>query len=142
MLILFGCTQKNNQSRQFEKLWSIPALSKDGKEIIVKFRNDYQFISEHSKPFDEKGFFIDKKENGDYLIEPVIRSAVRSVIGRYNRTELSAKDKTELKNEIFDSTSSITIEYDKEDKLDVQINEIFLEQIIFSESAKRSISTE
>ncbi|WP_397362262.1 SPFH domain-containing protein [Olleya sp. R77988] len=139
LLILFGCIQKNNQSRQFSKLMKIQALSTDGKEITLSIQNYYLFISEQSKPFDQKGYFRDEKENGDYIMEPILRMAVRSVIGRYNPTELSIKTNAELENQIIDSANSLTIESEKKDKLKVQINAIILKEIIYSESAKESI---
>ena len=139
--ILFGCIEKNNQSRQFEKLIKTPALSVDEKEIIISVRNYYKFTSEQSEPFDEKGYFIDKKENNDHFIESIIRSSVRSVIGRYNLAELSVKDRTELENEIYDSANSI-IKSNKKDRLNVQINFVLLEEIIFPESIEHNNSNE
>jgi hypothetical protein len=139
LLVLFSCIQKNNQSRQFSKLMKIQALSTDGKLITLNIQNYYLFISKQRKPFDQKGYFRNKKENGNYLIEPILNMAVRSVIGSYSPSELSKKTIEELENQILNTANYLTVESEKLNELKLQINAVILNEIIYSESAKESI---
>ncbi|WP_299675287.1 SPFH domain-containing protein [uncultured Dokdonia sp.] len=138
----YSCVEKSNTSRQFEKSIEARALSADGKEMSTNMLVYYSFASKESKLFDEQGEFIDKKEEGHYIVTPIIRSAVRSIIGRYSPHELSKKDKSELKNEIYDSVISTLKVSKNTDQLEIQIDSISLNKLLFSKAAQQSILKE
>ncbi|UII78041.1 hypothetical protein [Flagellimonas sp. CMM7] len=129
MIFILGCVGKTNkESRQFENLVETTALSKDGKELITYSRIFYVFESKREHLFDEKGFFISENNKSDDLAESIVRSGVRSVVGKYNLDSLLTFDKMQLGREMEDFVRSMEIENVNSD-FDIRFNAILVERI-------------
>ena len=126
--LLVNCSQKtSNQSRQFEKKLNIEVLTGNDENIVLNLRCWYQFTSNSNKTFDENGMFVKENENSHAFLEARVRSAVRSVIGKYTSKDLYLTEKRTVDNEIFGQTKKF--ENDSILGLKTQINEIMVGEI-------------
>ena len=129
MIFMLNCVQKTNKaSRQFENLVETIALSKDGKELTTYSRNFYVFESKEENLFDEKGFFISENNKSEDLAKSIVRSGVRSVIGKHNLDSLLTFDKMELGREMENTIRAMKIENVNSD-FDIRFNGILVEKI-------------
>lgn len=126
---LSSCTQKTNKnSRQFENLLETVALSKDSREFTLLSRNFYVFESLGKELFNQKGYFIDENTENQYLVDAMIRSNIRSIIGKYNANQLVKMDKTEIEKQIL-SLISTKIETNKVKAFDIRFNAILIDKL-------------
>ena len=127
---LFSCTQKTNKdSRQFENLLETRVLSKDSKEFTLYTRNFYVFESVGKELFNEKGYFIDENTESQYLVNTMVRSYVKSVIGKYDANQLITMDKTEIEKQIQKLSNSMKMETDYMNEFDIRFNVILVDKI-------------
>ena len=115
--------------RQQELSEKMQALSSNGLEIKLDASAWYQPIyKDVAKLHQEKG--------EDYLqrvIQPAIRSAARSVVGRYTPEQLYSSKRDAIQEEIFDETKKIL------DKQYVQLNEILVRDVTLPPTIKDAI---
>ena len=115
--------------RQQELSEKMQALSSNGLEIKLDASAWYQPIhGDLAKLHQEKG--------EDYLqrvIQPAIRSAARSVVGRYTPEQLYSSKRDAIQEEIFDETKKIL------DKQYVQLNEILVRDVTLPPTIKDAI---
>jgi len=127
---LFSCIHKTNKdSRQFENLLETSVLSKDSKEFTLYTRNFYVFESVGKELFNEKGYFIDENTESQYLVNAMVRSYVRSVIGKYDANQLIMMDKTEIEKQIQELSNSMKMETDYMNEFDIRFNVILVDKI-------------
>lgn len=115
--------------RQQEQGEKMTVLSSNGLEISVDVSVWYQpSYSELGKLHQEKG--------QNYLttvVKPAIRSATRSVIGRYTPEQIYSSKRDAIQTEIFEETRDLLIsQY-------VQINEVLVRDIILPPTLKMAI---
>ena len=115
--------------RQQELSEKMQALSSNGLEIKLDASAWFQPVyADVPKLHQEKG------EN--YLqrvIQPAIRSAARSVVGRYTPEQLYSSKRDAIQEEIFDETKKIL------DKQYVQLNEILVRDVTLPPTIKDAI---
>ncbi|MDA3907396.1 MAG: prohibitin family protein [Bacteroidales bacterium] len=115
--------------RQQEQGEKMTVLSSNGLEISVDVSIWYQpSYAELGKLHQEKGL--------NYLatvVKPAIRSATRSVIGRYTPEQIYSSKRDAIQSEIFQETRDLLIsQY-------VQINEVLVRDIILPPTLKMAI---
>ncbi|HPF10255.1 MAG TPA: prohibitin family protein [Flavobacteriaceae bacterium] len=115
--------------RQQELFENMKVLSSNGLEIQIDASAWYQPIFEDlGKLHQEKG------EN--YLqrvIQPAIRSAARSVVGRYTPEQLYSSKRDAIQDEIFHETKKIL------DKQYIQLNEVLVRDVTLPPTIKDAI---
>ncbi|PQB04445.1 prohibitin family protein [Aureitalea marina] len=115
--------------RQQEIFEPMPVLSSNGLEIKIEASAWYQPIyADLGKLHQEKG------EN--YLgrvIQPAIRSAARSVVGRYTPEQLYSSKRDAIQDEIFTETKKIL------DKQYIQLNEVLVRDVTLPPTIKDAI---
>lgn len=115
--------------RQQELSEKMQALSSNGLEIKLDASAWYQPIgADIAKLHQEKG--------EDYLqrvIQPAIRSAARSVVGRYTPEQLYSSKRDAIQEEIFEETSKIL------SKQYIQLNEILVRDVTLPPTIKDAI---
>jgi regulator of protease activity HflC (stomatin/prohibitin superfamily) len=115
--------------RQQELSEKMQVLSSNGLEIKLDASAWYQPIHKDvAKLHQEKG--------EDYLqrvIQPAIRSAARSVVGRYTPEQLYSSKRDAIQEEIFEETKKIL------DKQYVQLNEILVRDVTLPPTIKDAI---
>ena len=115
--------------RQQELKEQMNVLSSNGLEIQVELSGWLQpKYAELPKLFQEKGM-----EYVDRVVRPAIRSATRSVIGRYTPEEIYSTKRDAIQDEIFDETKMIL------DGQHVQLNEILVRDITLPPTLKMAI---
>ncbi len=115
--------------RQQEVGEKMTVLSSNGLEISVDVSIWYQpSYSELGKLHQEKG-----QNYLTTIVKPAIRSATRSVIGRYTPEQIYSSKRDAIQSEIFEETRDLLIsEY-------VQINEVLVRDIILPPTLKMAI---
>lgn len=115
--------------RQQELFEKMKVLSSNGLEIQIDASAWYQPItSELGKLHQERG------ENYlERVIQPAIRSAARSVVGRYTPEQLYSSKRDAIQDEIFEETKKIL------DKQYVQLNEILVRDVTLPNTIKDAI---
>ena len=89
--------------RQQELLEKMKVLSSNGLDILLEVTAWYQ-------PQTEQLGSLHQKKGQDYLdrvIKPSIRSAARSVVGRYTPEQIYSSKRDAIQKEIFDETKKI-----------------------------------
>jgi len=115
--------------RQQEVLESMAVLSSNGLEISLEVSTWYQPMhKELPRLHQEKG-----QDYLDRVVKPAIRSASRSVIGRYTPEEIYSTKRDAIQLEIFEETKKIL------DKQFVQVNEILVRDITLPPTIKTAI---
>ncbi len=115
--------------RQQEVQEKMAVLSSNGLEISVEVSTWYQ-------PIYNKLPLLEKEKGEDYLnrvVIPSIRSATRSVIGRYTPEEIYSSKRDAIQSEIFEETKIIL------DKQYVQLNEVLVRDITLPPTIKTAI---
>ncbi len=115
--------------RQQEVQEKMAVLSSNGLEISVEVSTWYQ-------PVYDKLPLLHKEKGEDYLnrvVIPSIRSATRSVIGRYTPEEIYSSKRDAIQSEIFEETKIIL------DKQFVQLNEVLVRDITLPPTIKAAI---
>ena len=115
--------------RQQEVQEKMAVLSSNGLEISVEVSTWYQ-------PVYDKLPFLHKEKGEDYLnrvVIPSIRSATRSVIGRYTPEEIYSSKRDAIQSEIFEETKIIL------DKKFIQLNEVLVRDITQQQTIKAAI---
>ncbi len=117
--------------RQQEVLEDMAVLSSNGLEISLEVSSWYQPISaDLPKLHKEKGSsYLDR------VIKPAIRSASRSVIGRYTPEEIYSTKRDAIQSEIFVETKKIL------DKQYIQLNEVLVRDITLPPTIKTAIES-
>ena len=127
---MLSCNQKTNKdSRQFENRIKTVVLSEDTVEFTIHTRNFYVYISTAEDLFNEKGYFIDKDIENQSLVNPILLSNIRSVIGKYNESELISMDASEIQKQIMSLSNSMTFETSEEVKYNIRFNAVFIEKL-------------
>lgn len=115
--------------RQQEVQEKMAVLSSNGLEISVEVSSWYQ-------PIYEKLALLHKEKGENYLervVIPSIRSATRSVIGRYTPEEIYSSKRDIIQDEIFEETKAIL------DKQYIQLNEVLVRDITLPPTIKAAI---
>jgi len=115
--------------RQQEVQEKMAVLSSNGLEISVEVSCWYQ-------PLYAKLPRLHKEKGTDYLnrvVKPSIRSATRSVIGRYTPEEIYSTKRDAIQTEIFEETQIIL------NKQYVQLNEVLVRDITLPPTIKTAI---
>jgi len=115
--------------RQQEAKETMAVLSSNGLEISIDVSGWFQpLYSKLPKLHQEKG-----TEYLDRVVRPALRSATRSVIGRYTPEEIYSSKRDVIQNEINVETKKIL------DKQFVQLNEVLVRDITLPETLKAAI---
>ena len=115
--------------RQQEVLEDMAVLSSNGLEISLEISSWYQpTYKELPKLHQEKG-----TEYLERVIRPAVRSATRSVIGRYTPEEIYSTKRDAIQTEIFVETKKIL------DKQWIQLNEVLVRDITLPPTIKTAI---
>lgn len=115
--------------RQQEVMEKMAVLSSNGLEISLEVSTWYQ-------PLYGKLPHLHKEKGQDYLnrvVRPAIRSASRSVIGRYTPEEIYSTKRDAIQTEIFEETKKIL------DNQYVQLNEVLVRDITLPPTIKTAI---
>ena len=115
--------------RQQELFEKMKVLSSNGLEIQIDASAWYKPITEDlGKLHQEKG------ENYlERIIQPAIRSAARSVVGRYTPEQLYSSKRDAIQEEIYEETKKIL------DKQFVQLNEVLVRDVTLPGTIKDAI---
>lgn len=115
--------------RQQEAKETMAVLSSNGLEISIDISGWFQpLYNKLPQLHQEKG-----QEYLDRVVRPSIRSATRSVIGRYTPEEIYSSKRDVIQNEIFIETKKIL------DKQYVQLNEVLVRDITLPPTLKTAI---
>lgn len=115
--------------RQQELFEKMKVLSSNGLDIILETTAWYMpVVDKLGQLHQEKG------ENYlDRIIKPALRSAARSVVGRYTPEQLYASKRDIIQSEIFDETKKILdIQY-------IQLNEVLVRDVTLPPTIKNAI---
>ena len=115
--------------RQQEVSEKMSVLSSNGLEISLEVSMWYQ-------PVYNKLGFLHKEKGQNYLnsiVRPAIRSATRSVIGRYTPEQIYSTKRDAIQDEIFIETRDILV------KQYVQLNEVLVRDVTLPPTIKNAI---
>jgi len=115
--------------RQQEVSESMAVLSSNGLDISLDVSIWYQ-------PIYEQLGFLHKEKGQNYLntiVRPAIRSATRSVIGRYTPDQIYSSKRDAIQKEIYTETKEIL------DKQFVQLNEVLVRDVTLPPTIKQAI---
>jgi len=115
--------------RQQELFEKMKVLSSNGLEIQIDASAWYQ-------PVGNQLGFLHQNLGENYLdrvIKPAIRSAARSVVGRYTPEQLYSSKRDAIQDEIFAETKKIL------DKQNVQLNEVLVRDVTLPNTIKEAI---
>jgi prohibitin 1 len=115
--------------RQQELFEKMKVLSSNGLEIQIDASAWYE-------PVYSKLGVLHKSIGENYLdrvIKPAIRSAARSVVGRYTPEQLYSSKRDAIQDEIFDETKKIL------NKQNVQLNEVLVRDVTLPNTIKDAI---
>lgn len=115
--------------RQQELFEKMKVLSSNGLEIQIDASAWYQ-------PVDRELGYLHQNLGENYLdrvIKPAIRSAARSVVGRYTPEQLYSSKRDAIQDEIFAETKKIL------DKQNVQLNEVLVRDVTLPNTIKDAI---
>tara|TARA_R110002074_G_scaffold115309_1_gene246073 strand:- start:10926 stop:11738 length:813 start_codon:yes stop_codon:yes gene_type:complete len=115
--------------RQQELFEKMKVLSSNGLEIQIDASAWYQ-------PVNSELGFLHQNLGENYLdrvIKPAIRSAARSVVGRYTPEQLYSSKRDAIQDEIFAETKKIL------DKQNVQLNEVLVRDVTLPDTIKDAI---
>ncbi|MDO5607949.1 MAG: prohibitin family protein [Capnocytophaga sp.] len=115
--------------RQHEISEKMRVLSSNGLEIMLDATIWFQ-------PVSEKLGYLHKEKGEEYedrIIRPAIRSATRSVVGRYTPEQLYSTKRDAIQIEIFQETRKILEEQY------VQLNEVLVRDVTLPETIKSAI---
>ena len=115
--------------RQQELFEQMQVLSSNGLEIRLDASAWYQ-------PQVDKLGFLHREKGEKYLdrvIKPAIRSAARSVVGRYTPEQLYSSKRDVIQEEIFEETKKIL------DKQYIQLNEVLVRDVELPATIKDAI---
>lgn len=115
--------------RQQEVSEKMSVLSSNGLEISLDISMWYQ-------PVHAKLGFLHKEKGQNYLnsiVRPAIRSATRSVIGRYTPEQIYSSKRDIIQEEIFIETRDILV------KQYVQLNEVLVRDVMLPPTIKQAI---
>ncbi|WP_339652337.1 prohibitin family protein [uncultured Maribacter sp.] len=115
--------------RQQELFEQMKVLSSNGLEIQIDASAWYQPVP------NELGFLHQNLGENylDRVIKPAIRSAARSVVGRYTPEQLYSSKRDAIQDEIFEETKKIL------DKQNVQLNEVLVRDVTLPGTIKDAI---
>ncbi|MEC7265655.1 MAG: prohibitin family protein [Bacteroidota bacterium] len=115
--------------RQQEVFEKMKVLSSNGLDIQLDasawFQPKYEFLG---KLHQEKS-----EQYKDRILLPAIRSAARSVVGRYTPEQLYSSKRDAIQNEIFEETKNIV------DGQYIQLNEILVRDVTLPNTIKEAI---
>lgn len=115
--------------RQQELLEKMKVLSSNGLDILLEVTAWY-------KPDAEQIGLLHQKKGQNYLdrvIKPSIRSAARSVVGRYTPEQIYSSKRDAIQKEIFEETKIIL------DKQYIQLNEVLVRDVTLPPTIKTAI---
>lgn len=115
--------------RQQEIFEKMQVLSSNGLEIQLEASAWFQ-------PQSENLGFLHKEKGENYVsrvIQPAIRSAARSVVGRYTPEQLYSSKRDVIQTEIFEETKKIL------DKQYIQLNEVLVRDVTLPVTIKSAI---
>ncbi len=115
--------------RQQEILETMSVLSSNGLDIKLEasiwFQPKYEDLGKLHK---ERG-----KEYVDRVIKPAVRSATRSIVGRYTPEQIYSSKRDVIQKEIFEETKMIL------DRQYVQLNEVLVRDVTLPPTIKSAI---
>jgi regulator of protease activity HflC (stomatin/prohibitin superfamily) len=117
------------ETRQMELTEKMKVLSSNGLDIQLEATAWYQ-------PENENLGMLHKTKGENYLdrvLKPAIRSATRSVVGRYTPEQIYSSKRDAIQQEIFDETKSII-----KDQY-VQLNEVLVRDVTLPPAIKNAI---
>lgn len=115
--------------RQQELLEKMKVLSSNGLDIFLELSAWYQ-------PQEMQLGLLHQKKGQNYLervIKPSIRSAARSVVGRYTPEQIYSSKRDAIQNEIYEETKSIL------DNQFVQLNSVLVRDVTLPPTIKTAI---
>ncbi len=115
--------------RQQEIFEKMQVLSSNGLEIQLEASAWFQ-------PQSEKIGLLHQEKGENYIsrvIQPAIRSAARSVVGRYTPEQLYSSKRDVIQTEIFEETRKIL------DKQHIQLNEVLVRDVTLPSTIKEAI---
>lgn len=115
--------------RQQELFEKMKVLSSNGLDILLEVTGWYQ-------PQTESIGFLHQKKGQNYLdrvIKPSLRSAARSVVGRYTPEQIYSSKRDIIQKEIFDETKKIL------DEQYIQLNEVLVRDVTLPPTIKTAI---
>ncbi|WP_299162395.1 prohibitin family protein [uncultured Tenacibaculum sp.] len=115
--------------RQQEIFEKMQVLSSNGLEIQLEASAWFQ-------PQTEKIGLLHQEKGENYIsrvIQPAIRSAARSVVGRYTPEQLYSSKRDVIQTEIFEETRKIL------DKQHIQLNEVLVRDVTLPSTIKEAI---
>ena len=115
--------------RQQELFEKMQVLSSNGLEIQLEASAWFQ-------PQSEKLGLLHQEKGENYIgrvIQPAIRSAARSVVGRYTPEQLYSSKRDVIQTEIYEETKKIL------DKQHVQLNEVLVRDVTLPPTIKNAI---
>lgn len=115
--------------RQQEVMESMVVLSSNGLEISVDLSCWFQ-------PKYDKLPLLHQEKGRDYIdrvVRPAVRSATRSIVGRYAPEEIYSSKRDSIQSEIYVETSRIL------DKQYIQLNEVLVRDIMLPPTIKTAI---
>ena len=115
--------------RQQELMEKMKVLSSNGLDILLEVTAWYQ-------PQSDKLGLLHQKKGQHYLervIKPSIRSAARSVVGRYTPEQIYSSKRDAIQEEIFDETKIIL------DDQFVQLNDVLVRDVTLPPTIKTAI---
>lgn len=115
--------------RQQELFEKMKVLSSNGLEIQIDASAWYQPVQTQLGNLHQslgEGYL-------DRVIKPAIRSAARSVVGRYTPEQLYSSKRDAIQDEIFEETKKIL------DKQNVQLNEVLVRDVTLPSTIKEAI---
>ena len=115
--------------RQQELLEKMKVLSSNGLDILLEVTAWY-------KPQTDQLGLLHQKKGQNYLervIKPSIRSAARSVVGRYTPEQIYSSKRDAIQKEIFEETKMIL------DNQYVQLNEVLVRDVTLPPTIKTAI---
>ncbi len=117
------------EARQQELFEKMKVLSSNGLDILLEISAWYQpNYAELGKLHKERG-----EQYVERVIMPALRSAARSVVGRYTPEQLYASKRDVIQLEIFDETKAIL------DNQFVQLNEVLVRDVTLPPTIKDAI---
>lgn len=119
------------ETRQQETSEDMSALSSNGLEIKIEFSTWYQ------PKWDELGM-LHAKIGTNYLnrvVIPSMRSAARSVVGRYTPEQIYSTKRDAIQEEIFEETKKLV------DEKYVQLNQVLIRSVTLPPTIKSAIES-
>ena len=123
--ILKSCNENlEYNSRQFKDEISIQVGTNHHKKFKTSVSYYYVLYSDERKYFDEKGYFLNKKDSTHLNFEPIIYSATEKVFETYPTKLLDSINSNKLEELILKNSKEELDKWNKEKTIKVRLNAI------------------